>query len=204
MCGSVTLSQLCLHGNSEWLCKTSWTWIKSFMRPKKLLPQLQCSLQVPCSGYLTLLCCSLSAADRTQHQNLKTSSPHPESQERVDDHNCIRKTLQWWECQTLSLIRLGSLLAITHQVPPPSPAGPAPLSRGSLVASLAELSQEKQPSSVPDFQAPTLTFIKDFQSWQDQNLSILSNLTITLKRPQHKAWGKKKNHQTLTTHNWKW
>lgn len=173
------------------------------MRPTKLLPQLQCPLQV-ISGYLTSPCsaeCSRQDTPPKPQDSILTSWESGER--RWPQPQSLRKTLQWWECQALSSTRLGSLLAITHQVPPPSPAGPAPLSSGSLVASLAELSQEKQPSSVPDFQAPTLTFIKDFESWQDQNLSILSNLTITLKTPSAQGLGEK-THQTSTTHNWKW
>lgn len=59
------------------------------------------------------------------------------------------------------------------------------------MASLAENSQAEQLSGVPDFHTPTLAFIKHFPSRQHQKLSILSNLIITLKHPQHKA-GKKK------------
>lgn len=158
-------------------------------------------LQVPCSGYLTLLWWSVNAADRTTS---KTSGHHPHvlrvRTERGDTALlCTTKTFPWWECQILLLIRAGSLF-VGHHISDASSLSrgsvqqghhPGLLGSGSLVASLAELSQEKQPSSVPDFQAPTLTFIKDLQSWQDQNLSILSNLTTTLKHPQHKAWGKK-------------
>lgn len=53
----------------------------------------------------------------------------------------------------------------------------------SPVASLAWLSQGIHWNSVLDSYTPTLTFIKHFQSWQDQKLSILSNLIITPKHP---------------------